>query len=158
MNNIRLKMLNVSILILLSFLVTGCSSLFDKHVQWQRVKPDAFPVIQAIGFAPISLQKSEHKTQRMLMAISASKLAAYGELAEQVYGQQIDGKMTMADLLIQDNHLTASVQGLIRGAKVIKSYPVGDTYATELSLDFKEVYQLYISASNHKEIKEVKYY
>lgn len=136
----------------------GCSSAYDKHVQWQRIKPEAFPVILGIGYAPISLQKSEHKTQKMLMAISASKLAAYAELAEQVYGQQISGSMTVADLLVEDNQLNSSVQGLIRGAKVVKSYPVGDIYTTELSLDFEDVYQIYMATANHKEIKSVKYY
>jgi len=139
-------------------LAQGCSTAYDKHVQWQRVKPEEFPVILGIGYAPISLQKSEHKTQKMLMAISASKLAAYAELAEQVYGQQISGNMTVADLLVQNNQLNSSVQGLIRGAKVVKSYPVGDIYTTELSLDFEDVYQLYMANANHKEIKSVKYY
>lgn len=143
---------------LFSLYVGGCSSVYDKHIQWQRVKPESFPVIQGVGYAPISLQKSEHETQRMLMAIKASKVAAYAELAEQVYGQQIDGRVTLADLLVENHQLTSSVQGIIRGAKVIKSYPVGDIYTTELSLDFKDVYQLYLASSNNKEIKEVKYY
>ena len=144
---------------LLAIFVSGCSLIFDdKHVVYQKVKPDSFPVIQSIGYAPISLQKSDHQTQRMLMAIKASKLAAYVELTEQVYGQQIDGKTTMADLIIQNQQLSASVQGVIRGAKVIKSYPVGDTYTTELSLDFKDVYQLYYAYTNHKEIKDVSYF
>lgn len=139
-------------------IVTGCSSIYDKHVQWQTVKPESFPLIKAIGQAPISLQKSANKTQKMLMAIDASKLAAYAELAEQVYGQQINGSVTMSNLLINDRQLQASVQGVIRGAKVVKSYPVGDTYTTEIELDFKKVYQLY-QASNHKrEIKDVIYY
>ena len=145
--------------ILFSTLVLrACSSVFDKHVEWQAVKPKSFPVLTAIGQAPISLQKSEHKTQRMLMAINASKIAAYAELAEQVYGQNIDGKTTMSNLLIDNQQLKATVQGVIRGAKVVKSYPVGDSYTTELSLDFKDVYDIYIASSNRQEIKKVSYY
>ena len=153
MNKSLIKILFITV----SFLaVSSCSSVYDKHVQWQVVKPEAFPIIRGIGYAPISLQKSKHKTQRMLMAIKASKIAAYVELAEQVYGQQINSKTTMADMLISNQQLTASVQGLIRGAKVVKSYPVGDTYATELQLDFKEVYEIYQANLNRKEIKECK--
>ena len=145
--------------ILFSTLVlSACSSVFDKHVEWQAVKPKSFPVLTAIGQAPISLQKSEHKTQRMLMAINACKIAAYAELAEQVYGQNIDGKTTMSNLLIDNQQLKATVQGVIRGAKVVKSYPVGDSYTTELSLDFKDVYDIYIASSNRQEIKKVSYY
>jgi hypothetical protein len=150
---------NVYITLLLACLgMQGCSSVYDKHIQWQTVKPDEFPVIQGIGYAPISLQKSEHQTMRMLMAIQASKVAAYAELAEQIYGQQVNGQMTVADLLLENQQLTSSVQGLIRGAKVVKSYPVGDVYTTELSLDFKVVYDIYVASSNRKEIKSVEYY
>jgi len=138
--------------------ISACSSVYDKHVQWQAVKPEVFPVISGIGYAPISLQKSNHKTQRMLMAIKASKIAAYAELAEQVYGQQISSKTTMADMIIENQKLASSVQGLIRGAKVVKSYPVGDTYTTELQLDFKDVYEIYLANLNRKEIKDVQYF
>jgi hypothetical protein len=139
-------------------LLTACSAFYDKHVEWQTVKPESFPVLTAIGQAPISLQKSKHKTQRMLMAISASKIAAYAELAEQVYGQAIDGKTTMSNLIVDNQKLRTSVQGIIRGAKVVKSYPVGDTYTTELSLDFRNVYEIYSASSNRQEIKEISYY
>jgi hypothetical protein len=139
-------------------LLTACSAFYDKHVEWQTVKPKNFPVLTAIGQAPISLQKSKHKTQRMLMAISASKIAAYAELAEQVYGQTIDGKTTMSNLIVDNQKLRTSVQGIIRGAKVVKSYPVGDTYTTELSLDFRNVYDIYSASSNRQDIKEMSYY
>jgi hypothetical protein len=155
MNNILIKLLIATVSF---FVISSCSTVYDKHVQWQAAKPEAFPVIRGIGYAPISLQKSEHETQRMLMAIKASKVAAYVELAEQVYGQQVSSKTTMADMLINNQELTSSVQGLIRGAKVLKSYPVGDTYTTELQLDFKDVYELYQASSNRKEIKGVQYF
>jgi hypothetical protein len=152
-----MKLFNM-ITISLALGLTSCSTIYDKHVQWQSVKPESFPVLHAIGYAPISLQQSDNETQKMLMAIDASKLAAYAELAEQVYGQQISGKTTMSDLLISNKQLSASVQGVIRGAKIIKSYPVGDTYATELSLDMKEVYDIYQATANKREIKSVQYY
>ncbi|WP_210725535.1 LPP20 family lipoprotein [Candidatus Colwellia aromaticivorans] len=155
MNNTLIKILFTTVSLLT---MASCSSVYDKHVQWQAVKPEAFPVIRGIGYAPISLQKSEHKTQRMLMAIKASKIAAYVELTEQVHGQQVSSKTTMADMLISNQQLSASVQGLIRGATVVKSYPVGDTYTTELQLDFKDVYEIYQASLNRKEIKEVQYF
>jgi hypothetical protein len=141
-----------------AIVLSACSSVFDKHVEWQNVKPEKFPVLTAIGQAPISLQNSQHNIQRMLMAIKASKIAAYAELAEQVYGQSIDGNTTMSNLVVDNQQLKASVQGIIRGAKVVKSYPVGDSYTTELSLDFKDVYEIYNATSNRKEIKHISYY
>ncbi|REL32142.1 LPP20 family lipoprotein [Thalassotalea euphylliae] len=153
-----MKLINIALALVVAVTVSACTSIYDKHVQWQPVKPEVFPVVTAVGYAPISLQKSEHETQRMLMAIKASKLAAYAELAEQVYGQQVASNMTMGDLLIENHQLKASVHGVIRGAKVIKSYPVGDTYATELSIDFKDVYDIYIASTRKQEIKDVTYY
>ncbi|GAA6170820.1 LPP20 family lipoprotein [Colwellia sp. KU-HH00111] len=152
------SLINIVIVAISLVLVSACSSVYDKHIQWQTVQPEHFPVISGIGHAPISLQKSTNKTQRMLMAIKASKIAAYVELAEQVYGQQVNSKTTMADMLIENQALAASVQGLIRGAKVVKSYPVGDTYTTELRLDFKDVYEIYLASVNRKEIKAVQYF
>ncbi len=154
MNNL----LKRSVILFGLFVLTACTSFYDKHVEWQTVKPESFPVLTAIGQAPISLQKSKHKTQKMLMAINASKIAAYAELAEQVYGQTVDGKTTMSNLIVDNQKLRTSVQGIIRGAKVVKSYPVGDTYTTELSLDFKDVYEIYAASSNRKEIKDISYY
>ena len=146
------------IIIAIALSITSCSSVYDKHIEWQPVEPDSFPTLTAIGYAPISLQKSSHKTQQMLMAINASKIAAYAELTEQVYGQHIDGKTSLSNLLQDNQKLNASIKGIIRGAKVVKSYPVGDTYATELSLDFKDVYDLYLATMQRKEIKDVTYF
>jgi hypothetical protein len=152
------KFLNYTFILATGLCLYGCNAVFDKSVQWQAVKPTTFPVLTAIGQAPISLQMSTNETQRMLMAISASKIAAYAELAEQVYGQQVTGKLTMSNLVVNNQALEASVQGVIRGAKVIKSYPVGDTYTTELSLNFKDVYAIYETTNRQKEVKRVDYY
>ena len=91
------SLIRCTLILSMLLLTSACSLIYDKHVQWQTVKPEVFPVLYATGFAPISLQKSTHETQRMLMAIKASKIAAYAELAEQVYGQQVSSKVTMAD-------------------------------------------------------------
>jgi hypothetical protein len=152
------KIFLVTALAISGSFLEGCSSVYNKHVQWESVKLENFPVLNAIGYAPISLQKSTDKTQRMLMALKASKISAYAELAEQVYGQQVNSQVTMSDLLIDNDQLTSSVQGVIRGAKVVKSYPVGDTYATELSLDFEDVYNILQVNKNRKVIKDVQYF
>lgn len=139
--------------------LTGCSSMFDKHVEWQTVEPETFPVISAVGYAPISAQRGGDKASKMLMALKASKLDAYRELTEQVYGQKVDGGQSLSSLVIQNTHLDSTVQGVIRGARVIKSYPVGnDTYATELELDFKLVNDIYLSTARPKQVKKVHYY
>ncbi|WP_100656286.1 LPP20 family lipoprotein [Alteromonas flava] len=140
-------------------LLSGCSSLFTKHVEWETIEPDEYPVIRAVGYAPIAAQQASTDSAKMLMAIKASKLEAYRELAEQVYGQRVDGNQSLQNLVLADTQLQSSVEGVIRGARVVKSYPVGDdTYATEMELDFKEVYDIYLSTAKPKRIKDVRYY
>lgn len=137
----------------------GCSSVFTKHVEWETIEPEQFPILRAVGYAPIDTQMGASESARMLMAIKASKLEAYRELAEQVYGQRIDGQQSLQNLVLADTQLESSVQGVIRGARVLKSYAVGEnTYATEMELDFRKVYDIYLSTAKPKRIKDVTYY
>jgi hypothetical protein len=138
--------------------LTGCSSLFDKHVQYSYTEPDNYPVLKAIGYAPISLQPGVNESQKQLMAIKASKLEAYRELTEQVYGQKITAQTSVAGSVAQNDVLESKVQGLIKGAQVVKTYAVGDTYATELQLNMKRVHDLYIGEIKQREVKKVTYY
>jgi hypothetical protein len=128
--------------------LTACSSFNDKYIEYQVEPPTEFAVIRATGYAPISSQPGSNKTAKMLNAIQASKLAAYRELTEQVHGQQMSGQASVDDLTINNSSFKSSVAGLIRGARVIQSYPINDDiYATELELDFRVVYQLYQSSA-----------
>ncbi|QJR82879.1 flagellar biosynthesis protein FlgP [Alteromonas pelagimontana] len=137
----------------------GCTSLFDKQVEWEVVEPESYPVLTAVGYAPIASQVGDSADVRTLMAMKASKLDAYRELAEQVYGQRIDGNESLANLVVNNSTLQSSVAGVIRGARVIKAYPVGeDTYATEMELDMRRVYEIYLATTKPKRIKDVKYY
>lgn len=136
----------------------SCSSFLDKHVVWEYEKPEQFPVLRSIGYAPISAQTGDSPQIKNIMAMRASKLDAYRELAEQVYGHQIQGQSNMKNLVSSDDKMRSRVEGVIRGAKVIKSYPVGDTYATELELDMSLVYDLYRIETRPRKIKTVEYY
>jgi len=142
-----MKFYTVTIVLLLG-LLTGCSNFGDKYIEYQLETPKQFAVLNATGYAPINAQPGNNKTEKMLNAIQASKLAAYRELTEQVHGQQVSGQSSVSELAISDSSFKTSVAGLIRGARVVQSYPVNeDIYATELELDFKVVYQLYQSSA-----------
>jgi len=144
---------------ILLFSLTGCAKLFDAHIEYEIVEPTTYPKLNAVGYAPISSQPGQTEDERVLLAMRASKLDAYRELAEQVHGQQLEGMQTLGNLMMQNSELYASVQGVIRGAKIVKSYPVGsDTYATEMSLDMQEVHQIYLSTAKPQRLKDVIYY
>ncbi|KHT44520.1 flagellar protein FlgP [Alteromonas marina] len=142
----------------LAISLSGCG-VIDKHVEWETVEPETYPVLKAVGYAPISSQNGESDSMKLIMAMKASKLDAYRELTEQVYGQKIEGSQSVSGLVVDSETLRASVEGVIRGAEVIKTYPVGDdTYVTELSLDMQQVYDIYLSTAKPRRVKDVKYY
>lgn len=144
--------------LLMGVVLSACSQVADRHIEYQQETPVAFPVITALGAAPISAQQGSTDTQRMLMAMRASKLEAYRELAERVYGQRIDSKNTLSAMVAQNDVLEASVQGVIRGARVVKTYAVEDTYITELELDFAEVYATLQHTQPKQSIRSVRYF
>ncbi|WP_018692588.1 LPP20 family lipoprotein [Algicola sagamiensis] len=155
--HLNLWIVFLSIVLMLTQLV-GCTQVFDKHVEWEHEKPDEYPILRAVGYAPIQEQRGNTDTQKLLKAIRASKLNAYRELAEQVYGQKIDADTELRELIVRDEKLKASVRGIVRGAKVVKSYAVENVYTTELELDFQRVYDIYVSTARPKKFKRAVYY
>jgi hypothetical protein len=84
----------------------------------------------------ITVQNSKNASQQRLMAIRASKLDAYRNLTEQVFGQQVDASSTVADMVVLNDTFRTKVEGIIYGAQLVSITPVGeDTYETTLSLD-----------------------
>ncbi|MCF1426541.1 MAG: LPP20 family lipoprotein [Shewanella sp.] len=144
--------------VLAMVLLLGACSSNEKYVQWETEAPKTFPKLTAIGYAPLATQPSDQQSHRVLMAMKASKIAAYRELAEQVYGQQLSASSQVGDWLLKSDEVKASVSGLIRGARVVKSYPTGDHYVTELELDFGLVWDLYQQQNRSQRVKSVTYF
>ena len=101
--------------------------------------------ITATGYAVVAVQNHKNAAQQRLMAIRASKLDAYRNLTEQVYGQQLDASSTVADMVVTNDTFRSKVEGVIYGARLVSITPVGeDTYETTLSLDRDVVQDLRI--------------
>jgi len=99
--------------------------------------------IQSTGYAVISIQPHSLPAQQRLLAIRAARLDAYRGLAEQVYGQFLDGATTIADAVLRSDRVRARVEGIIHSAEVVSINPVGqDTYELTLSLDRDAVREL----------------
>lgn len=125
--------------------MSGCSSGHKDDVHGGTTYLDGkYPVLTATGYSVISEQPGKTREQKVISAMRASKLDAYRELSEQVYGIQIDSYTTLNDYIQTDEELDASVNGLVKGARVIRTYPINqNVYATELSLDTKVLIKLY---------------
>ena len=98
------------------------------------------------GLRPlVSLQPGDTRQQKVVMAMRASKLRAYQELVGVVHGQYIYGTTTVQDMVMQQDSFKAAVAGFVRGAWVVKSYPVqDDTYATILEVDMSQLQRAWI--------------
>ena len=100
-------------------------------------------VIISTGYANISAQTSKSPAQRRLMAIRVSKLDAYRNLTEQVYGQNLNASTTVADMVIASDTMRAHVEGIVYGAKVVSINPIGDdSYETKLELELDTMLEL----------------
>ncbi len=135
---------------LLPFL-NGCSGMlsstsFTRDLTYTDTavhRPDEFPVLHATGYASISRQ-SGTQAEREIKAMRASKLDAYRELTEQVNGIYIKSRSQVAQSTKEiSDSIKTEVDGYVHGARVIRQYPVGDVYTTELELDTKIIYDLY---------------
>jgi len=120
----------LSILLAPVFLLSACSFTDSPH------KQDNYEFI-AIGYATMAAQVGETHDIKMLNAIKASKLEAYKELAEQVYGVMLTVENGVDDYQFQGGAMKTKVKGLVRGAKVLRSYHQDDLYITELGLNMK---------------------
>lgn len=98
------------------------------------------PVLVSRGYANISAQPSENPSQQRLMAIRASKIDAYRNMTEVVFGQNINSSTTLEDMMMTNDAVRARVEGVIYGARVVSITPVGsDSYETRLELDESQV-------------------
>jgi hypothetical protein len=128
--------------------LTGCKSVnLAMSNSDSETKSLAAPLVEkretitATGYAVVAVQNHKNQAQQRLMAIRASKLDAYRNLTEQVYGQQLDASSTVADMVVTNDTFRTKVEGVIYGARLVSITPVGeDTYETTLSLD-KDVVQ-----------------
>ncbi|MFI3245332.1 MAG: LPP20 family lipoprotein [Ferrimonas sp.] len=132
--------LNRAVLALSLLLLGGCSS----DPQYSSAAPTVFPVLTATGMAPLSLQPGETEQEKMRQAMRVAILDGYRELAQQVHGVRLTGMSDVDQQQLRSDSFKSSVTGLIRGAKVVRTYPLGDTYVAELELDYEKVWQLYL--------------
>ncbi|GAB3520744.1 flagellar biosynthesis protein FlgP [Photobacterium proteolyticum] len=96
-------------------------------------------LITSVGYASISEQRGRTIEEKRVRAMRASKIDAYRELTEQVYGMRISARAELEDQQLGVENTDGAVDGIIRGAEVIRSYPVGDSFVTEMQLDLRKM-------------------
>ena len=92
--------------------------------------------LKGLGFAQIAGQPGKTHNEKRLMAIRAARMDALRDLTEQVHGIRLSASTTIRDAVVQDDSLTAMVDGTIRGARTVRVTPKGtDSYEVEMMLD-----------------------
>ncbi len=153
---LRGPMLMLTVLVML---LTGCDTVRYEYQQAQKklkmpaetsagVEVAAQPrLVTATGYAPVSIQAGATRNHKILNAMRASKLQAYKELAAIVHGQYLFGTTRIQDMALQNDQFNTAVGGIIRGARVVKTFPIQeDTYATILELDLNDVQRAFVSS------------
>jgi len=116
--------------LLVFFALAGCQPLTEIRNE---------DLITSVGYASISEQRGRTIEEKRVRAMRASKIDAYRELTEQVYGMRISARAGLEDQQLGVENTDGAVDGIIRGAEVLRSYPVGDSFVTEMQLDLRKM-------------------
>lgn len=128
------------------------AKLYDKPRK-APTPPPAPPVypddLIAVGYASITAQPSTDVAQRRLMAARASRIDAYRNMAELVYGVTFGSESATDDNRLQNDVTRTRVTGRLQGVEVISIEPLGnDTYQTTLRLPGVEIARLRGATAN----------
>ena len=141
-------------------MLSGCETASRSLVDFAEALPDAPRItetveakdpewVRATGYAPISLQPGQTKEHKMIQAMRASKLRAYQELTAIVHGQYLFGTTAVRDMVVKNDQFKTAVSGIVRGARLVKSYPVQeDVYATVLEVDINQLQKAWVKSSD----------
>ncbi|NLW05318.1 MAG: hypothetical protein GX029_08865 [Pseudomonadaceae bacterium] len=141
------KMLLASLATLGFTLMVGCASDFANYhtVPVQTVAlGNLDPVILRVS-GNGTYGKSDalvNPNQTNLMAMRASKMDAYRNMAERVYGTRIQGNTTVQNLATRDDNIRGYVDNLVRGAKIISTREISkNSYETQMELVLEPRFQ-----------------
>lgn len=90
---------------------------------------------QAVGFASVKVQKGKSHQEKVVNAIKVSKLHAFEELTEHIHGVLIKSNADIKENQLDKASIVSFTQGLVKGAKVKRTYHYDDIYITELELE-----------------------
>ncbi|MBB5319993.1 LPP20 family lipoprotein [Marinobacter oulmenensis] len=104
----------------LAIALAGCASTGDSQredVGQQLIDP---VTVRVSGYGTYeNVDQDRTDTGKRLKARRASRLDAYRNLAERVYGTVIFGRSTVNDFVLQDDSFRAYVDSYVRGARVV---------------------------------------
>jgi len=100
-------------LIIMIISVVACAPKRIAQIQVPPIK-----ILTAMGYGTADMFKNYSPEQRRLMSMRSSKMDAYRNLAEQIYGVRIHGHTTVSDMIVQNDSYRTYVDAFIKGARV----------------------------------------
>lgn len=76
-------------------------------------------IVRVTGYGAYKNSKDRKSESKRLMVLRASKLDAYRNLAERIYGTTITGSTTVKDFQLKNDGVASMVDSVVRGAKVV---------------------------------------
>lgn len=144
------KKLFTGLLVLGLGLLVGCAN--NKTAEKTSTNKN-YEVVQLVNYDPVIIKVSGYGTygktntsvnasQQKLLAMRASKMDAYRNLAERIYGTRIQGNTSVHNLAAQDDNIRGYVDNLVRGAKVISTKEVTKgSYETQMEVVLEPRFQ-----------------
>ncbi|MEM5530468.1 hypothetical protein WN093_16735 [Gammaproteobacteria bacterium AS21] len=137
----KLNMMKTSVLLVVLAL-TGCETVskttrnLTDNLNFSNKEA---PTYRAVGYATISQQMGLTRGEKVIAAIEASKANAYKELVAMVHGRYLSSNSTVDNKVIVTDSFNIAEAGIVRGARVVKSYPIqDDVYATILEVSSEQ--------------------
>ncbi|MBM6552165.1 LPP20 family lipoprotein [Marinomonas ostreistagni] len=104
-------------------------------------------VVRTTGYSAPMTNSSFSPAQRRLMTMRGSKLDAYRNLAERVYGIDISSNNSVSNMVAQHDEIRAYVDAYLVGAKVVSQRELADgTFETVVELALKENFRQCVSS------------
>ncbi|MBK1674133.1 hypothetical protein CKO35_12635 [Ectothiorhodospira shaposhnikovii] len=127
----------VSLLLMVFMLTFATSACAQNQTYPAVVNQDNFEtrVIRVSGYGAVIPNIHQTQAQLKLHAMRASRLDAYRNLAESVYGINLEGSSTVRDMAARHDQILAHINARIAGARVMDVILVDDDiYETILEL------------------------
>jgi hypothetical protein len=96
--------------------LSGCASLVREQPRAEPLDPIT---VRESGFGTFADMAERNQSRERLKARRASRLDAYRNLAERVYGTVVYGGSTVNEFVLESDRFRSYVDSYIRGAKVV---------------------------------------
>lgn len=99
-------------------------------------------VVSATGYAAPMMNKNISKAQARLLTLRGSKIDAYRNLSERVYGLKLRGSSSLRSMMTAHDELQTYVDAYLMGAKVVSQRELEDgTFETIVEMALQESFQ-----------------